>query len=164
MIAFADNFSKKFFQNRSSFDEYVRYAKEKCKELQNIVSKVDADDHIYSFETTKEALGLDDELINSLLEEYVAQIVTTMPRFWQIVEEIRNSNARGEKADLTPLRELAHKNLGVARNLHIKDAQKILQSIMSSESVDEVERCLEYLEACMILLKPEAAFKAYSSL
>ncbi len=163
MITFANNLSKKFFQNQASFDEYVRHAKEKCEELQHVVSKVDANDHVYSFEITKYALGLDDELINSLLEEYVAQIIATMPRFWQITHELRNSSEKGAVVDFTELRELAHKNLGVARNLHIKDAQKILHSIMTSDNIEEVERCLEYLEACMILLKPEVAYKVYKS-
>ncbi len=163
MIAFANNLSKKIFQSQISFDEYLRRAEEKCEELRHVSSKIDVDDYVYSAEVTKEALGLDDELIDSLLEEYVAQIITTLPRFREMLKQIRKRMKKGEKAEFTQLRELAHKNLGVARNLHIKDAQKILYNIMTSDDIDEVERCLEYLEACTILLKPETAYDAYVS-
>ena len=161
MIAFANNLSKKIFNRYESFEEYLKRAEEKCEELKHNASEFEAEDHLYSMETTKEELGLDDELIDSLLEDYVTQIINTLPQFRKIIKDIRNDIKKGKKADFTPLRDLAHKNLGVARNLRIKDAQKILYSIMKKDDLDGAERCLEYLEACAILLKPEVAYKAY---
>lgn len=163
MIAFANNLSKKIFSRYESFEEYLKRAQQKCEELKNNASEFEAEDHLYSMETTKEELGLDDELIDSLLEDYVAQIIKTLPQFRKIIKNIRNDIRRGKEADFTPLRDLAHKNLGVARNLRIKDAQKILHSIMKNDDLDGVERCLEYLEACAVLLKPKAAYQAYRS-
>ncbi len=163
MIAFANNLSKKIFSRYESFEKYLKRAEKKCEELKNNASEFEAEEYLYSMERTKEELGLDDELIDSLLEDYVTQIIQTLPQFRRIVKNIRNDIRRGKKADFTPLRDLAHKNLGVARNLRIKDAQKILYSIMKNDDLDGVERCLEYLEACAVLLKPKAAYKAYRS-
>ena len=163
MIAFANNLSKKIFQNRDSLDEYIDRAKQKCEQLRDLLSEVEENDHIYSIETTKEALGLDGELIDSLLEDYVAQIIRALPQFRKMIKEIRKDMKRGKKADFTSLHDLAHKNLGAARNLRIKDAQKILHFIMTNEDLDKIERCLEYLEACAILLKPEAAYEIYTT-
>lgn len=162
MIAFANNLSKKLFQNRDSLDEYIDHAKQKCEQLKGVLANVEEDDHIYSIETTKEALGLDGELIESLLEDYVAQIIRALPQFRQMIKEIRKDMKQGKNVDFTPLHDLAHKNLGAARNLRIKDAQKILHFIMTNEDLEKIESCLEYLEACAILLKPEAAYKIYS--
>lgn len=162
MIAFANNLSKKIFKKHDSLEKYLEHAKERCDELKNF-AEFKAEDHIYSMETTKEELGLDDELIDSLLEDYVVQIITTLPDFRQIIKKMREDQNSGKSMDFKPLRDLAHKNLGVARNLRIKNAQKILASIMKKDDLDEVERFLEYLEACAILLKPEIAYRTYLS-
>ena len=163
MIAFANNISKKLFQSKDSFDEYIDHARQKCKELKENALLVEEDDHIYSIETTQEALGLDSELIDSLLEDYVVQVIKAVPQFHQMIKQLRKDIKQGRDTDFTPLHDLAHKNLGVARNLRIKDAQKILHFIMTSSDLDKIERCLEYLEACAILLKPKAAYEVYSS-
>ena len=164
MIAFANNWSKKFFNRYDSFEEYLYRAQKKCEELKNSTSlELEAEDHLYSVETAKEELGLDDELIESLLEDYVTQIIHTLPQFRSIIKHIRKELKKGKKADLTPLRDLAHKNLGVARNLRIKDAQKILYAIMKNDDLDFVEECLEYLEACAVLLRPQVAYEVYTS-
>ena len=163
MIAFANKLSKKIFNRYESFEEYLKRAEKKCEELNKNTSEFVAEDHLYSMEITREELGLDDDLIDSLLEDYVTQIINTLPQFRKIIKNIRNDIKKGKNADFTPLRDLAHKNLGVARNLRIKDAQKILYSIMKNDDLDGVERCLEYLEACAVLLKPKAAYKAYRS-
>ena len=60
--------------------------------------------------------------------------------------------------DLIEFHELAHKNLGVARNLRIKDAEKILYHMMKKDDLKYLEACLIALEASAILLKPECAF------
>ncbi len=163
MITLANNLSKMIFNRYESFEEYLHRAKERCEELQKNFFEMETDDHFYSMEIAKEELGLDDELIDSLLDDYVTQIINTLPQFRRIIKNIRSDKKKGKKPDFTSLRDLAHKNLGVARNLRIKDAQKILHFIMISDDLDAVERCLKYLEACAVLLKPKTAYKAYTS-
>ena len=145
-----------------TFDEFVDRAKRKCDELRYLANEIEAADHIYSMEVTKEELGLDDALIEMLLEEYVAQIIGSLPYFRENIKQILQAKKEGREADYSKLRDLAHKNLGVARNLRIQDAQKILHSIMVNDDVEGVQRCLEYLEACAVMLKPEVAYRVYS--
>ena len=66
-----------------------------------------------------------------------------------------NSN---KPMDYTLLRELAHKNLGVARNLRIYDAQKLLEKIMKEDDLDMIFLYLEGLFACVTILRPQYAF------
>ncbi len=162
MISFANNFSKKFFNRKDSFELYVQKAQKKCREFKNNVEHGSEEDFEYSIELTKSELGLDDELIDSLLEDYVTQILLTLPEFYKILDSLRKSCKKGDEPDMQPLRDLAHKNLGVARNLRIKDAQKILATIMISNNLEKIAVYLEYLEACAISLKPSVAYKIYN--
>jgi len=162
MIKFTNNLSKKSLHHQESIEDYLERARKKCEELRNHHLNIKEEDHHYSIETTKDELGLDDELINSLLDDFVIQMISTLPQFRQIIKEMRQKSRRGEVVDFNPLKDLAHKNLGVARNLRVKDAQKILYFIMNNNNLEEIERSLEYLEACMILLKPDIAYKIYT--
>ncbi len=157
-----NNFSK-IFNKPLSYEEYVQQAKKKCQRLKDELAEFGEGDHDYSMEVTKEELGLDDELINSLLEDYVVQIISTMPQFRKLAKELQKELKKGRQPDFQPLRDLAHKNLGVARNLRIKDAQKILSVIMKKEDAEAILECLEFLESCAIMLKPEVAYKVYRS-
>ena len=163
MIHLANSLSKKIFSTQKSFEEYIRAAEEKCAKFQNCISTIQEEDHHYSMETAKEELGLEDELIETLLSDFVTQIITTLPQFRQIVKKMQNDFKKGLRVDFDAFRNLVHKNLGVARNLRIKNVQKILYSLMKEEDLGKIKRCMEYLEGCVILLKPEVAYKAYKS-
>jgi len=151
--------SRKFLQKQDTMQEYLHKAQEKCMEIPDNLVGFEPEDHEYAIEVTKEELGLDDELINTLLEDYVTQILKNIPQFRAMVKKLKKSFSE-EK--LTELRDLAHKNLGVARNLRIKDAQKILQRVMREDDLERIELFLDYLEACAIKLKPETAYKMYT--
>ncbi|MEJ2373430.1 MAG: hypothetical protein P8Y16_06520, partial [Sulfurimonas sp.] len=60
--------------------------------------------------------------------------------------------------DYIPFRELAHKNLGVARNLRIQDAQVLLYELMKKDDLDYLVTCLEALKYCAIKLNPKRAY------
>ncbi len=146
-----NNLSQKLVRRTISLQEYLENAQDKCMQLSEEVVPIESQDHVYSMEDTKKELGLDDGLIDSLIEDFVVQIISNIPLFKKYAQE----------NDLTILKELTHKNLGVARNLRIKDMQKILKEIMNKDDVEGILKCIDYLEACAVVLKPEVAYEAY---
>ena len=130
-----------------------------CNEL--VSGKLKFDEiHEYKHKTdvAVEELGLDDELINQLTEGYVTQIMEAEATFSKYLNELKEEKANNEKLDYTRFRELAHKNLGVARNLRIEDAKKLLQELMTKDDLDYLEICLKALIACAVKLKPKLAY------
>ena len=109
----------------------------------------------YSSANAVEALGLDEELVNELVEDYVAQMIKSLVQFEVKLEELEES----KKPDYTPFRELAHKNLGVARNLRIENAEVLLYELMTQENLDYLMACLEALEVSTIKLNAKHACK-----
>lgn len=131
----------------------------RCKNLKNKLNcSFDLCDYIYTTQEAIMELGIDDELIHQLVEDYVEQVIKTKQLFEEKITILENSQTNNEPLDFTPLRELAHKNLGVARNLRIKDGQSILEKMMEEENIDCLRECLKILEICAIRLKPESAF------
>jgi HPt (histidine-containing phosphotransfer) domain-containing protein len=116
------------------------------------------DNYRYCDKEAIEELGLDSELINQLLEDYVIQIVKSIETFRTFLNVLKNDKLASKELDFTPLRELAHKNLGVARNLRIKDSEEILTTLMKSDDLEEIEKSLDILHSCIIKLKPESAY------
>lgn len=105
-----------------------------------------------------EELGLDEELIDELIEDYVAQIIKSLIQFESRLKQLHLSKSNQISLDYAPFRELAHKNLGVARNLRIKDAEVLLYELMTKDNLEYLLSCLEALEASAIKLRPECAF------
>ena len=114
----------------------------------------------YIVDEAVEELGLDEELIHKLLEDYVIQILNSMKQFREHLNGLINSASENKELDYSTLRELAHKNLGVARNLRIKDAEKLLYVLMKKDDLQYLQACLKALEACAIKLKPTCAYNA----
>jgi len=138
----------------------------KKQEVRALVEKAKAtcysffqNDYRYSDFEAIEELGLDDELIHQLVEDYVIQIITSVDQFKDLLNKLQSTQDEHEVLDFTELRELAHKNLGVARNLRIKDGEVILNDLMKKDDLAYLFVCLETLRACAIRLKPECAFK-----
>lgn len=104
-----------------------------------------------------EELGLDEELINELIEDYVSQIMRSLVQFQSKLQKLHISKNNQTSLDYTPFRELAHKNLGVARNLRIKDAEILLYELMTKENLEYLLLCLEALEVSAIKLNPTRA-------
>ena len=115
-------------------------------------------DYKYTPDDAIEELGLELELVNHLIEDYVIQIVKSNMTFLSHLKNLELDANTNKPMDYTPLRELAHKNLGVARNLRIYDAQRLLEKIMKENDLDTIFLYLEGLFACVTILRPQHAF------
>jgi len=105
-----------------------------------------------------EELGLDEELIQELIEDYVSQIIKSLVPFEKKLQILQESKNNDKTLDYTSLRELAHKNLGVARNLRIKNAEILLYELMKKEDLQYLILCLDALEVASIKLNPQRAY------
>jgi len=107
-----------------------------------------------------EELGLDEALINELVADYVSQVIKSLVQFEMNLDRLQKSKKSNESnLDYTPFRELAHKNLGVARNLRIKNAEILLYEMMKRENLDYLMSCLEALEVSVIKLNAGVAYR-----
>ena len=61
--------------------------------------------------------------------------------------------------DFENIRNLAHKNLGVARNLRIVDAQILLTILMKDDDLDYMRVCAKALEISAMKLNPLCAYE-----
>ena len=130
-----------------------------CDDLtKGVLQSLDIADYHYNPQEAVEELGIDLELVNQLVDDYVAQVIRSIMQFEVYLEDLYTSQNKNEKMDYTPFRELAHKNLGVARNLRIKDAEKLLYELMKKEDLEYLVTCLEALKVCAIKLRPKCAF------
>ena len=129
----------------------VRHAKTVC-------SKFFTQEYKYDDSEAMEELGLDDELIHELVEDYVVQIIKYITTFERLVYDLQKAKDAKKELDYTELRELAHKNLGVARNLRIKDGEIVLSDLMKKDDLEYLLFCVEALQASAICLKPGCAF------
>ena len=118
------------------------------------------EEYHYSDAEAIEELGVDKDLVNQLVEDYVIQIMNTTIKFEDIIYKLQEAKDAKLELDYTELRDLAHKNLGVARNLRIKDAAIPLRDLMKKDDLEHMFKCVEALQACAIILKPECAYNA----
>ena len=139
----------------------------KNKELRTLVSKANKicmsffnEEYRYSDAEAIEELGVDKELVNQLVEDYVNQILKAIVQFEEMIYKLQETKDAKLEPDFSELRDLAHKNLGVARNLRIKDAETLLHDLMKKDDLEHLFRCTEALQACTIRLKPECASAA----
>lgn len=123
-----------------------------------VCSKFFAEHYRYDGQEAVDELGLDDELIHQLVEDYVVQILTSITQFEEIMQTLHTEVSNKQAPNYTPFQELVHKNLGVARNLRIKDAESLLSDMMRKEDLKHLDFCLKVLESCAIRLKPRCAY------
>ncbi len=116
------------------------------------------DKYDYCDQEAVEELGLESELIDQLVEDYVIQVIKSTELFREYIDTLKLQKKENKPLDFTPLRELAHKNLGVARNLRIKDSEEILHQLMRQDNIEEFPQYIDVLEACVIKLKPSVAY------
>ena len=125
-------------------------------------------DYIYEADEALLELGVLEELIQELLEDYVEQVLRTYTEFEVCLSELWEESLFTQKLEFEKLRELAHKNLGVAKNLRIRDAVILLEEIKRAEDLKYINDCLDLLLSCTIRLKPiracEAMFQSITEL
>ena len=128
--------------------------------ITNELAKLNLSEYCYTPTQAIEELGLDEELINELVADYVSQIIKSLVEFEIKLNNLQKSkNNNQTDLDYTPFRELAHKNLGVARNLRIKNAEILLYEMMKEEDLAYLMLCLEALEVSTIKLNTEVAYR-----
>ena len=137
----------------------------KNKEIRALVDKAQkvcfsffGDYYQYDNAEAVSELGLDEELVEQLLEDYVIQIIKAVIQFEEMLYHLQSAKDAKSELDYTELRELAHKNLGVARNLRIKDAEMLLEDLMKKDDLEYLFVCIEILRATAIILKPKCAY------
>ena len=126
--------------------------------LNNNFNDLKIGDYIYSEKEALRELGLDSELVHQLVEDYVIQILKSKTTFIQYIQKMKSDENNKLQLNYTPIRELAHKNLGVARNLRIEDGIKVLDKLMVEKDIDYLILCVDALECCAIRLKPKCAY------
>jgi len=152
-------------ERRSRINSEIRDSIDKTLEecsgfLRHNFNHLQVHNYKYDFNEATEELGLDADLIDQLLEDYVAQILKSKVQFVQHLQKLKTAQEKSEELDYTLFRELAHKNLGVARNLRVKDGIEILQELLKRDNLDYLGVCIEALESCAIRLKPKCAYEA----
>ncbi|MBA1432546.1 MAG: hypothetical protein FAF04_02865 [Epsilonproteobacteria bacterium] len=156
------NFLKKTIEKPSEEDDIAflqKSAEEVCDELLSAeLAHLNIQHYAYDTKQAVAELGLDDEMVQQLVDDYVAQIIKAILQFDEYMETLKDSQAKELTLDYTPFRELAHKNLGVARNLRIKDAEALLYELMKKDDLEYLLTCLEALKVCAIKLRPKCAY------
>jgi len=117
-------------------------------------------DYEYSPAEALDELGVDIELLDHLVEDFVVQIIKSDSMFREHLKSLKEAKANSEILDFTEFRNLAHKNLGVARNLRIKDSSKVLENMLKKDDLIYLEHSLEILKACSVKLNPISAYDA----
>ena len=159
------NILKKFgFNKKVSNVEDIKksldQANETCKRLADTDLKyLNISTYKFTADEAIKELGITSELVHQLVEDYVIQILKTEVQFLAYIKELKDNQKLGQELNYTKLKELIHKNLGVARNLRIKDAQIILEEMMHKDDLEYLTICLEALKAHAIRLKPTCAYK-----
>lgn len=133
-------------------DEGESFIKENLQQLE-------ISDYRYEVAEAIEELSLDEETIRQLIEDYVIQILKSKIAFYKYIHELKKDELEGKSLDYTNVRNLAHKNLGVVRNLRIKDAQKLLEVIMHEDDLDYLRLCVKALEMSAVKLNPLCAYE-----
>jgi len=152
-----------------SLNNLIEHRKQKNDEIRKLVQQAKdrcnfffQNDYTYSDKEAIEELGVDSDLIDQLLEDFVIQILSSNLSFRAFIETMKEEEENvSQELNHIPFRELVHKNLGVARNLRIKDSQEILELLMKKDNLDDLTVLLDILEACTIKLKP---LKSYETL
>ncbi len=130
---------------------------ELCQE-DDVLQSLEICDYRYTLDEAVEELCIDEEMIDIMLHEYIKQIFEALFVFDIMVRRLELDASLGKELDFSMLSDLAHKNLGVARNLRVKDGQKLLYEIMHTEDIEYIEHCLELLEYVTIKLDPDKAY------
>ena len=117
-------------------------------------------DYEYSPTEAIAELGVELDLVDHLVEDYVIQIIKSDAVFREYLATLKEAKVNNKDLDYTAFRNLAHKNLGVARNLRIKDSAQILEDLLKKDDLVYLENSLEVLKASAIKLNPVSAYDA----
>jgi HPt (histidine-containing phosphotransfer) domain-containing protein len=152
----------KYFINDINYTDHeslYKQAQKICHEMfSEELAHLKIDESTHDVTLAIEELGLDQELVEQLIEDYVEQVIKSIVQFEKHLRGLQELKASELRLDYTQFRELAHKNLGVARNLRVQDAQVLLYELMKKDDLDYLVTCLEALKYCTIKLHPKRAY------
>ena len=111
----------------------------------------------YDCDEASEQLGLSHELIEELIDDYVEQILRTDAEFRLQLSNLWQNKFLAKELDYMPFRDLAHKNLGVAKNLRIQNAISILNALREEDDLNKLSQILDLLLLSAIRLRPKKA-------
>ena len=123
---------------------------------------LDISEYKYDILKAVNELCLDEHEVFQLIEDYIIQILKSKLMFYKYIDELKQRSIKNELLDYTDIKSLAHRNLGVARNLRIKDASKILEIIMRESDLDYLILCVRALEISAVKLNPKCAYETLS--
>lgn len=127
--------------------------------LDKHLKKLNISTYKYDINIAVEELGFEEELVHHLVEDYIIQILKSKLSFCNYIEELKQSKLDGKTLDFENIRNLAHKNLGVARNLRIEDAQILLTILLKDDDLDYMKNCAKALEISAVKLNPLCAYE-----
>ncbi|MCF6339625.1 MAG: hypothetical protein L3J10_02580 [Sulfurimonas sp.] len=127
--------------------------------LKNNFSQLKVSQYNYDINEAIDELCLDKDVINQLLEDYVIQILKSKITFYKYIQELKQAEYENIDIDYSKIKDLAHKNLGVAKNLRIKDAKILLEELMKEDDLDYLRICVKALEISAVKLNPLCAYE-----
>jgi len=127
--------------------------------LNNYLNNLNISNYRYDVSEAVHELNLDEDVIHQLVEDYIIQILKSKITFYKYIQDLKKENLENKPLDYTDIRNLAHKNLGVVKNLRIKDAQKLLETIMKEDDLDYLRLCIKALEISAVKLNPLCAYQ-----
>lgn len=151
-----DNRQKKNSELRRSIDKLIY---DGHSFLKKNLYDLNIHDYHYVIDEALSELDLDHEIVIQLLEDYIIQVLKAKITFYKQIQDLKKAELNNIPLDYTDLRDLAHKNLGVARNLRIDDAQKILTVLMKEDDLDYLRICVKALEVSAVKLNPLCAYE-----
>ncbi|MDD5156736.1 hypothetical protein [Sulfurimonas sp.] len=130
--------------------------------LDKYFKDLDIAEYRYDILEAMEELCLDRSEVIQLVEDYVIQILKSKSKFDKYIDKLIDDSSKNIDLDYGDIVNLAHKNLGVARNLRIKDASIVLEVIMSKTDLDYLRLCAKALEILAVKLNPKCAYDTLS--
>ncbi len=127
--------------------------------LDKYLKDLEISSYHYDISLAVEDLGIEEDIVYQLVEDYIIQILKSKLSFYNYIQELKQAQLDKKDLDFEPLRNLAHKNLGVARNLRIEDAQKLLTILLHDDDLDYMRICAKALEVTAIKLNPLCAYE-----
>lgn len=155
-----DKYSIKELSLEQNFEAFLDDAADLCKRVyENSFQYLELKEYAYDIDEVVKELELDVDLIKGFVDEFMIEVFKSKDTFLKYIHKLQEDKSNEREPDFTPLRNLAHKNLGVAKNLRIKSAEKLLSELMNSSDVEYMTKCLEALNACAVNLNPPHAYK-----
>ena len=148
---------KEAIERRKLKNRAVRFLVQKA---QKMCLDYFGEDYEYSPVKAIEELGVELDLVDHLVEDYVIQIIKSDVVAKEYLAILKQAKQENKELDYSDFRNLAHKNLGVARNLRIEDSEKVLVDLLKKDDLEYLEHSLEILKACTIKLNPVSAYDA----